>query len=340
MRRLAFLSVVVALAMIAGVKLSPARSGGPSGTLIDALPDGTAVAVIDFQKIARSGLWTTINSQDKLRSEIDKAQSEMGNLGITLSDVHTVAMVFAGASFSTPAIAVEGGFEQNNLLERLRTSGKVTLTSEKYKGIDIFRAKATTTSIRSKDSQSTRAGRTGIASPVKDETSFVFYGASTMVVGSAEAVRASVDVKTGASPGLSQNSQLSQALLQNPAAAIRFALSISPAIASGLKSGDLPVDFSSIKLVFGSIDVGAGIDLNATLRTDTAENAKSVSEKLNALLTMANGLLGSMSDAKLAAIGEALKTVSISNTDTDVRITGNLPMELLDSLLPSTKKGQ
>ena len=340
MRRMAFLVVLMALAIIAGVKLSPAGSAAPSGALIDALPDGTGVAVIDFQKIASSGLWTTINSQDKLRSEIDKAQAEMGNLGITLSDVHTVALVFAGTSFNTPTIALEGGFEQNNLLERLRTGGKVTLTSEKYKGIDIFRAKATTTSIRSKDSQGTSAARPGIAPSVKDETSFVFYGASTMVAGSAEAVRASVDVKTGASPGLSQNSQLSQALSQNPAAAIRFALSISPAIANGLKSADLPLDFSSIKLVFGSIDVGAGIDLNATLRTDTAENAKSLSERLNALLTMANGLLGSMSDAKLAAIGEALKTVTISNADTDVRITGNLPMGLLDSLFQSTKKGQ
>ena len=338
MKRTVFLSVLVVIALTAGVKMGTVRSATAAVGLLDALPDGTAVAVIDFQKISGSSLWATINAQDRLKSEIDKAQSEMANLGISLSDVHTVAVVFAGSSFNSPTVALAGGFEQADLLRRLRASGKVSLTSEKYKGLEIFKAKAVAATVRSKVAAGAAPARTGKTSVASDETSFVFYDASTLVAGSPEAVRASVEVKTGAKPGLAQNSQLSDALAQNPSAAVRFAVSLTPTITTGLKSADLPVDFSSIKMVFGTIDVGSGIDLRATLRTDNAENAKSLSEKLNALLTMAGGLLGSLGDAKMAPIAEALKTVTITSTDNDVKIIGNLPMELLNSFLSSSAK--
>jgi hypothetical protein len=341
MRKIAFLMMLVTITVVAGVKVSPARSATRAVALLDALPDGTAVAVIDFQKIAGSGLWAAINAQDKLKSEIDKAQSEMADLGVKLTDVHTVALVFSGAGLNSPTLALAGGFEQNDLLARLRASGKVKLTSEKYKDIDIYKVRSIAAAVPSKELSAAKAARAEIAAVTKNETSFVFYDANTLVTGSMDAVRASIDVKTGARPGLTQNSKLVDALAQNPTAAIRFAFALSPAVTSGLQAGDLPVDFSSITLIFGTIDVGAGIDLNATLRSDNAEHAKSISERLNALLTMASGLLGSMGNAKMAPIAEALKTVSITSAEADVKITGNLPMELLNSLLSSSaKKGQ
>lgn len=341
MRKIAFLIVLVAITVVAEVNLSPARSATRAVALLDALPDGTAVAVIDFQKIAGSSLWATINAQDKLKSEIDKAQSELAGLGVKLSDVHTVALVFPGAGLNNPTLALAGGFEQNDLLARLRASGKVKLTAEKYKDIDIYKARSIAAAAPSKEQSGTKPARARIAAVTKDETSFVFYDASTLVTGSLDAVRASIDVKTGATPGLTQNSKLTDALAQNPAAAIRFAFALTPAMTNGLQSSDLPADFSSITLIFGTIDVGSGIDLDATLRSDNAEHAKSISERLNSLLTMARGFLGSMVDPKMAPIAEALKTVNIISADADVKITGNLPMELLNSLLSSSsKKGQ
>lgn len=341
MRKIAFLIVLVAITVVAGVTLSPVRSATRAVTLLDALPDGTAVAVIDFQKIAGSSLWATINAQGKLKSEIDKAQSEMAGLGVKLSDVHTVALVFPGAGLNNPTVALTGGFEQNDLLTRLRASGKVKLTSEKYKDFEIYSVRSIPTAVASKEMSGTKPAGTRVATVTKDETSFVFYDASTLVAGSLEGVRASVDVKTGVRPSITQNAKLTDALAQNPAAAIRFAFALTPAMTRGLQSGDLPVDFSSITLIFGTIDVGSGIDLNATLRSDNAEHAKSISERLNALLTMASGFLGSMGDPKMAPIAEALKTVKIISADADVKIAGNLPMELLNSLLSSsTKKRQ
>ena len=233
MKRIAISLLLLTLTALGG-NLSSARVATAPGALLEALPDGTAVAIIDFQKIAGSSLWATINSQDKLKSEIDKAQSEMANLGVTLADVHTVALVFS-AGLNGPTVAVQGGFEQSNLLERLRTSPKVSLTSEQYKGLDIYKVRSSAAA-DSKDSSANRPTRAGTTAAVKDGTSFVFYDASTLVAGSPGAVRASVDVKTGASPGLTGNIQLSDALAQNPAAAIRFALTLTPSMTGGLAS--------------------------------------------------------------------------------------------------------
>ena len=51
MKRTVFLSVLVVIALTAGVKMGTVRSATAAVGLLDALPDGTAVAVIDFQKM-------------------------------------------------------------------------------------------------------------------------------------------------------------------------------------------------------------------------------------------------------------------------------------------------
>ena len=334
--------MLVAVAIVTGVKWNSAQSATRSGDLLEILPDGRAVAVIDFQKIMDSSLWSTISAQEKLKSTIDKAQSEMADLGLKLSDVHTVALVFPTAGMNDPTIAITGGFQQNDLLARLRASGKVRLTSEKYRDFDIYKVRSIPAAVSSKKSPGSRPGVSATVTAVtKDETSFVFYDATTLATGSLEAVRASVDVKTGAKPGITQNGKLMDALTQNPTAAIRFAFSFTPAMTSELRSSELPIpDFSSVSLIFGTIDVASGIDLNATLRSDTAEHAKSVAERLNGLLGMAKGYLGAMSTPKLAPIVEALRTVNIVSADGDVKITGSLSMDVLNSLLSaSNKKG-
>jgi hypothetical protein len=343
MRRIIFLAILVAVTVSTSVKWSSAQPATRAGEVLGLLPDGGAVAVVDFQKIAGSSLWATITSQEKFKSAIDKLQSEMGDLGLKLSDVHTLALVFPTASMNNPTIALTGGFEQNDLLSRLRTNGRIKLTSEKYKNYDIYKATSVPAAVPPKEKTGTNPGATvSITAARQDETSFVFPDATTVVTGSVEAVRASIDVMTGARQSITRNTKLIEALAQNPAAAIRFAIAITPAMTSGLQSSEFPIpDFSSVGLVFGTIDLASGIDLNITLRSDTAAHANSVAERLNSLLGMAKGFLGAMTDPKIASIAEALKTVNIISADVDVRITGSLPMDLLTSLLSSSaKKGQ
>jgi hypothetical protein len=347
MKRIIFLTSLGAVAVCMSVNWASARPGKPASDPLELLPDGNAVVIIDFQKIAGSSLWATISEMDKFKGALERAQSEIAGLGLKLNNVHTVALVFPAASLNNPTVALTGVFEQSDLLARLRAGGKVKLTSEKYKGFDIYKTESIPSVAPSKEPNKAQASTKakpatrGDESAVNKGTSFIFYDSNTIVAGSLEAVRASVDVRTGVTPGVVRDAKLAGALAQSPTAAVRFAVAVTPAMTKGLQSSELPIpDFSSVELIFGWIDVASGIDLNATLRSDTADHAKSIADRLSSLLAMAKGFLGSMSDPKMVPIVEALKTVNITSADVDVRITGTVPIDLLNSLLTSGRKAQ
>ena len=336
MRKLTFVAtlMVLALTVVTGARGFAGREARPAD-LLEILPDGGGVAVIDFQKITGSALWTSIGAQQKLSSLLNKAQSEIADLGIKLNDVHTIALVFPSANFNNPTAAINGGFDQKELLDRLRSSSKIKLTSEKYKGFDVYKAR----SVPLSDAKSSPDSKKANVEAGRNETSFAFRDSSTIVSGATESVHASIDVMTGARQSITQNSQLSEGLAQNPSAAIKFAIVVTPSMTKGIQSSELPIpDFASLKLIYGSIDVTSGIDLNATLRSDSAESAKGIADRLNGLLGMARGYLGATNNPKSTAIVDALKTVNITSSNNDVKITGTLTADLLSNLFASAER--
>ena len=315
MRRVALVSVLLALAISAGVRGTSAHVVAQAGSdLLRLLPDGNGVAVIDVQKVISSSLWSTLAAHNPIKKGLDEAQAELSKLGVKLSDIHTAAVVFSTSGSGNPTVAVTGSFNQAQLLEGLRAQPNVKLASENYKGQEIFK----------------------IGSSTKpDDGAFTFVDAKTVVAGSASSVKAAIDVRSGARPSIAQNSKLASALASNPSAAISFALETPPGMANAGNSAPIPLpDFSSVKLIFGTVDVTTALDVNATLRTDKVEDAKNIADRLNGLLDMARAYLGAMSsDPKMAGLVQALKNVSITGNDVDVKITGSLPQEIFTQLL-------
>jgi hypothetical protein len=322
MKRVALAAILLALAISVSVRPSAAQPAAQVGNeLLNALPDGNAVLLIDVQRVTSSPLWNMLATQEKFRSAFDKIQTGLSEVGLSLSDVQTVAVSFSNNDTNNPAIAVSGKLNQSTLLARLRTDERVKLTSETYKGIEVFK-------VESVETKPPAAGK-----PSRHNTGgFAFIDAGTVVAGTPASVRASIDVKTGSRPSIAQNARLNEGLATSNGAAVRFALEMTSQLARKLPTGQMG-DFSSIKLIFGSADETTGIDLNATLRNDTAEHARTLASQLNGLLDMARGFLGASKDAKMASLVEALKSVTITGNDIDVRITGNLPMEVLAQLL-------
>ena len=321
MKRVVLAAIMLALALSAGVSQSTARPVPQAGNaLLGVLPNGNAVLLVDVQRVTSSALWTALASQDKFHSSFNKIQSELSEVGLTINDLQTVAISFSSGNTNNPAIAVAGNLNQSALLARLRADSKVKVKSETYKGFEVFKVEPVKT-------KSPAEGQHHQSDP----GSFAFLDAGTVVAGSPTSVRAAIDVKTGSQPSIAQNAKLNDALAASGGAAVRFAAEITPALASHLPTGDMG-DFSSINLIFGGIDVTSGIDLNATLRNDTAEHAQSVTKQLNSLLDMARTFLGSSKDPKMAPIVAALKSVSITGSDIDVHVTGNVPMEVLGQL--------
>lgn len=319
MKRYAFQATALALTLTAVVAWAARPAVNSSADLLQFLPDGSGVILVDFQKVTASSLWSS--GQKSIKDTLEKIEPGTADL-INPTDIQTLAVAIQGLSMDNVVAVATGTFNQSAILARVKADPKIKLSSEKYKNVEVH-----------------------LASPVavsasKHDVSFAFYDASTIIIGKSAGVRASIDTKLGEKASIAQNAKLTGALAEVPPSAIKFALVPTPAMTNGLQSNDLPFpDFASIKLVFGAVDLASGLDLTATLRTDTGEQAKSIAERLNGLLSMAKGYLGAAGNSKLAPAVEALKTVNITNTDADVRITGSVPMDLLNSLLGSKAKG-
>ena len=322
MKRVALTAILLALAISASVRPSAARPASQGGNeLLNVLPDGNAVLLIDVQRVTSSPLWNMLAAQEKFRSAFDKMQSELSQVGVSLSDVQTVAITFSNGDTNNPAVAVSGRFNKGALLERLRADQKVKLTSETYKGFEVFKVESATAK---PPADGKPAGH--------NDGGFAFLDSATVVAGTTTSVRAAIDVKTGSRASVAQNAKLTEGLAASNGAAVRFALEMNSSMTAKLPTGQMG-DFSSIKMIFGGVDVTTGVDLNATLRTDSAEHAKTLTTQLNGLLDMARGFLGAGNDPKMASLVAALKTITITGNDIDVRITGNVPMEVLGQLL-------
>ncbi len=321
MKRFALAAIVLALALSSGMKWTSAQPAAQVGSeLLPLLPDGSGVVIVDVQKITSSSLWSTISAQSKIKSSLDKAQNDIGKLGLKLEDLHTVAVVLPSSGFSNFTGVVTGSFNQSDLLSRLRADQKIKITSENYKGVDVYTA--------------TPSERTANTDVKHDDMVFAFYDSATVAFGNSAGVRASIDTRKGEKPGIAQNAKVGQAMSETLPAAIRFAFVVTPALANSVEASQLPLpDFSSINLIFGSIDVTTGLDLNATLRNDTAEHALAIANQLNGLLDMARGFLGASKDPKMAMFASALKTVTVTGVNNDVKIVGILPGELLAQVL-------
>ena len=277
--------------------------------LLQVLPDGHAIIVVDVQRVLSSNLF----SQDKLKNLLAKAQAEVAQLGFNMADLQNAAIAFPTAKFSDPTIAVSGTLNQADILARLRENSKIKVTSEKYKSGEVHSI--------------TEIGKTSVMA-------FTFVDANTVVAGTPTSVRAAIDVRSGEKPSIAKNAKLMDGLSQSAAAAIRFALNVTPEMTKGLESSGLPLpSFSTLNLVFGSLDVSNVVALNATLRNNTPENAKAMADQLNNLFGLVKGLLGGSTDPKMAPIAEAIKTISIVSTDVDVKITGSVPADLIGQLI-------
>jgi hypothetical protein len=311
MKRITIVALTLMLAISAGIANSAARSAPAAASdLLNNLPNGKAVALINVKTVLGSNLF----AQGKLKSALEKVESEISQVGLKLSDLDSAAISFSSGTFNNPIIVVSGTFDQAALLARAKDSGKVTISSQKYKNFDVY----SVTDVK------TTAAKT------PNDMAFAFLDASTVVAGNAAGVRGSIDARSGETPNITKNAKLMEGLSQSTSSPIRFALEVTPGMTKGFESTGIPMpNFSSLQMIFGSVNLDAGIALDASLRNDTADHAKEMTDQLNSLLGLVKGLMGSSDDAKMAPLVEVLKSVKVTNTNTDVKVTASLPSEML-----------
>src|SRR5262249_41272494 len=285
-----------------------------AGDPLELLPDGMGVAVINVKQMVASDVWALVMTSNKATRAIQKVESELSDIGLNISDLSGIAVSIPVAPGNSAVAVASGSFNPSATIAKLRDNANVKLTSEKYETIDVYRVVYTS---------GTNHG----------DVSFAFYDNSTAVVGPAAGVKAAIDVHAGKKPSMAKNATLDQVMAQNSSAAIRFALVPPNGSLSSIESSKIPMpDLSSINLIYGTVAVSSAVDINATLRSDTADHAKAIANQLNSLLSMAKGFLSS-SNPKTAPIADALKTVSINDSGGEVKISASLSKDVISQLI-------
>jgi hypothetical protein len=301
-----------------GSTSSFAAKGGPQSQsdLLSVLPDGIGAVSVDVSQLTSSALWTSLTSSDKSVKYIQRLQADLADIGLNLADIKQAAVCLSAPNTNGLVEAINGSIDQTQVLTKLRANPKVKLTSQSYKNQDVYTAVIT--------------NKTGTHT---QNMSFAFVGGGAAILGSVKGVRAGIDAAKGDKPSLAQDSKVQAGLAEAGAGAIRFAV-VNPAQATELESSSLPLpDLSTIALAFGTVGVTSAIDLNVTLRNDTADHATAMANQLTSLLAMAKGFLGSSSNPKNQVILDAVKTVAITQSGTDVKFTGNVSGDLLSKVI-------
>src|SRR4051812_21601848 len=74
MKRVALAAILLALAVSASASRTSMGAAQTGNDLLQLLPDGHAVIVVDLQRVTTSSLWATLSTQNKIKAELDKAQ--------------------------------------------------------------------------------------------------------------------------------------------------------------------------------------------------------------------------------------------------------------------------
>jgi hypothetical protein len=307
--------VTAAAAAIASLFAPGLAAAQQPDELLRALPDDKGVAVVDVKKVIASELWMAAKEGSRTRGLLDALTAGLDRIGARLADADAVAITFSEPNPQTITAAVTGSFDEATVAARLKSIPGVKHGSEKYKGAEIH-------TIAFTEGKSERL------------RSLAFVGARTMVIGTVEKVRAAVDVNAGAAPSVAANLVLKEALGQTPPAAVRFAVAAPGVVTSMLPSNSLPLpDFTTVRLIFGTVEVNSGLDASVTLRNEKPEQAQVIADQLNSLLAMARGFLGSSTDPRMASITQLLKSITIDGRDVDVKLGATLSKEFLASMV-------
>jgi hypothetical protein len=161
---------------------------------------------------------------------------------------------------------------------------------------------------------------------------------NTIAVGSPESVRAAIDASMGRNR---VDDELVRLASLSPNAVVSFSgrLPQSASVKANSHSVENPFAkyFDSIREFYGSFNVnGSDAETNVTLRTENADQARDISQAINSLKGLASfGISQSTGrDAgAFDAVAAALKGLSVTAQDNEVRIDARIPQASLAPLM-------
>lgn len=287
------------------------------------LPASDAVAVVDVARLVNELLPQFRAIAPDKAVKFEKEISEfMGETGIDPYKIRSAVIGVKMSDSNSISAIVEGiTFDPNHLITAIKgKDNKQEVKTVEYKGKQIFVV------------ASTKAEKAG----VNEEMAYTQLDADRVALGNLSGVKSVLDGGNGTA-----NTALTTLLAQTNSGLIRFAANIPASAKKGLaEQGDMFAQFSTIKTVFGSLDLTRELSLllDTKLRTASSDEASKLQTSLAALVGLGKMFLGGNNDPAMQALTQVIDLVKINAQDTDVALSLLIPKSVFDQFAEADKK--
>lgn len=287
------------------------------------LPASDAVAVVDVARLVNDLLpqfrLIAPNQAAKFEREISEFIGETGIdpykiksavIGMKMSEINSVSAIIEGISF-----------DPNRLIATIMTKEpKKEVKVIDYKGKSVYLVTAV---------QAEKAG-------INEDLAFTQLDSDRVAVGTLSGVKSVLDGGNSAA-----NAALNSLLAQTNNGLLRFAANIPESARKSLTGqGDMFSQFSTIKTVFGSLDLTRELSLlfDTKLRTGSSDEASKLQTSLAALVGLGKMFLGGNNDPMMQALTQVIDLIKINAQDTDVALSVMIPKSVFDQVAATDKK--
>ncbi|MGB7922732.1 MAG: hypothetical protein WCF57_05750 [Pyrinomonadaceae bacterium] len=320
-----FIALVIIMGTVAGTVVSRAATLTPAPLSTEAndplvmLPASDAVAILDIKRLLAEAMPRALEGNParlaEANAEIDRFKTRTG------IDLRSFDRIAAGFRFEDSASAAKeertvaiahGTFNSGAIVAAGRLAAKGKYKEEKYEGKTIY-----TFTLEQ------QVKLFGVMNLRVAELAVSELDGSTLAMGDPAGVRAAIDAGSGR--GARVNSELVALATRNPNAMIGFGANLPPNAAASLNidNAELTKNIASIRQVYGSIGTTpAGFDMLTVARTETADQAKNLSDTI-AFLKQAAGMLAShvsKDSSKGKLLENALGSMKVTTNGNEVQV--------------------
>lgn len=306
------------------------RAASSASDLLSALPASDVIFYVDAQRVLNDTL-PTVSSNDpnalaKIKKELEEIKKD---LGVDPYSIESAAMGFRSGSKNGESFVaiVRGRFDANAAIEagfaKAEKQHKVKRQEIVYEGRAIYLLKPVNGTDNGKTDKND-------LEDFKNETAMLVLDSNTIVVSDVKGARATID----AAMGRNKVSDELVALATRQSSALAGFSGDMKAIGKtpfGVKEAESFLD--GVTQFYGAIwTSGNEAEGQLTLRTETSERARELSEALNGLKTLfSSGFTSRNNDS--AVIKELLRGISITATGNEVDIRGKASMNNLNLIV-------
>lgn len=296
------------------------------------LPASDAVALIELRRLLNDAVPRALASDNKRLGEVNAdVEKFRARTGIDARQFETLAVgsrvvrLANGKTKLAHNVAVgRGRFDVAAIVAAGRASSQNRHTEQTHGGktVHVFRLEE-------------ELKLFGLLKMRVRELAVAAVDAGTLAVGEPEAVRAAVDAAAGRG-ALAPSALAVMTQPRTPETLVTFGGRVPPELTEGIDLGNAEITRSvaSIREMFGALRmVAAGFDVQTTLRTSTAAEAKQLSDVLALLKQTAPFLLAQVEGEKGRVARGAAERLRVTAQGTDVQLRLDVPQADITALV-------